>query len=98
MANTPLIAGTTPTAQPNRDTTAKSQKAFQLGPTYDAQAINAEFDRIHKRINQVIVEDAHLANLSPSGATLGDAVADNASIMTQLNALLSTLEKANLRL
>lgn len=57
------------TPQPDQKTTRKAQKRFQAGKEYDAQAINAEFDFIHERINQLFTEGEAIPDQNTGSAT-----------------------------
>lgn len=76
------------TAQPDQGTTRKGQKRYTQTDQYNAGTLNAEFDYIHERLNQITVEDPALTDLD-SGAVLAD-------VITRLNSITDTLRKAGL--
>lgn len=90
MASTPLIAATAPLTQPTPGITRKDQKGFQLGQAYSAQEINAEFDRLHRRINDLVVEDPAQTDLKTDGTET------NANICLRINAIMAAMRKAHL--
>lgn len=90
MSKTNIVVSRTPLSTPSSESTKKSQTSVRLGQDYDALAIQKEFDRVHESINQILVEDAPLADLPTDGS------ASNASICKQINSLAATLRKAGL--
>lgn len=88
MAKGAISVGREPIAQPNRENSRKGQKRYRQGAEFDPTQINAEFDYIHERINQIVVESAALTDLSGS-ATLSD-------VITRVNALAEILREAGL--
>lgn len=86
----PLLPARAPIAQPDPQSTGKDQKGFQLSSTYNAQEVNSEFDRVHKRINDILAEGAALPDLATAGSTA------NADICTRINALAALMRQAGL--
>lgn len=88
----------TSTAQPNTQKTKKDQKGFQLGPEYNAQEVNAEFDRLHKRVNDVVIENPVVngAELSPATNNTLAGGSTTAQMIARINTLTALLEKAGL--
>lgn len=77
MPKEPLVAPREKTEQPNVNETRKDQKAHQLPEEYEARLVNQEFDRIHERINQIVVEKLDggevIEDLPPT-ATLAEVI------------------------
>ena len=90
MASTPITPARTKIAQPDANSTRKSQKAYQVSDEFNAKEVNDEFDRIHERINQLVVESAALDDLPEDGT------ATNAQICTRINALYAVMRQAGL--
>lgn len=95
MAKAPILAQRNKTLQPDVAETVKNQKSYELPAEYDqtaARLINQEFDRIHERINLVVVEAAALADLSEAyvAGDLGSA-ANIATAINTTNARINAL-------
>lgn len=75
MSRDPLIANRTATSTPQAGTTRKDQKGYQLPDEYSAQLVNQEFDRLHQRINLIVIEAAALADLDTATATTAQCAA-----------------------
>lgn len=88
MAKGAITVPREPIAQPNRENTRKGQKRYRQPEVYDPTQINTEFDYIHERLNQIVVESAAIEDLSGS-ATL-------AQVITRLNAVTEILREAGL--
>lgn len=67
------MAATTKTEQPNPGETRKDQKGYQLPEEYIARLVNAEFDRLHERINKITVEALDGAEVIADLAALDSA-------------------------
>jgi len=78
MAKEAIVPARTKTAQINPNETKKDQKAYQMPEEYSAQAVNQELDRIHQRINQIVVEaldSGEVLEDLPVTATLAEVIA-----------------------
>lgn len=84
MAKEAILPSRTLTAQPDANASRKDQKGYQLPEEYDAQVANQEFDRLHERVNKIVVEAAALADLSTAYA--GGDLATASDVATALNA------------
>lgn len=89
MAKEPIIAARAKTPQPDANSTRKDQKGYRLPDEYDPVATNAELDRLHERLNKIVVEAEALADLDPSTATTSE-------IATRLNAYGEILRSSGL--
>lgn len=87
----PIVAPRAATAQPNQASTRKDQKRYQISDPPEAKEINDEFDRVHTRLNQIVVAAAALADLDPATATA-------AQCATRLNELAEILRDSGLLL
>jgi hypothetical protein len=90
MAKEPIQAPREKTEQPDAGETRKDQKGFQLPMEFDARLVNQEFDRLHSRLNALLVEAAALTDLDEGGAV------SNADICTRINALAEIMRQASL--
>lgn len=63
----------TKTSQPDLSFTRKSTKRYNIQDPVDANQLNIELDHIHDRINELVVEDANIEDLS-TAATLADVI------------------------
>lgn len=88
MAKGGLDISRTKQTQPDPNATRKGQKRFAQGTEVSAEAVNNEFDYIHERINQVVVEAAALPDLALT-ETLANTIA-------RVNALAEILRSAGL--
>lgn len=91
MATGSIEQRRTPIEQPNRKDTRKSQKGYIQPEEYSADALNRELDRLHERINQIVVETIALTDLDTATAT-------TAQIATQVNLISELLRQAGLPL
>ena len=101
MASTPITPARTKTAQLDANSTRKSQKAYQVSDEFNAKEVNDEFDRIHERINQLVVESAALDDLTTTyvAGDMGTAAAIAAALNTtnsRINALYAVMRQAGL--
>lgn len=92
MSKDPILPARVPLTQPGVANTNKDQKSFRAPEEYDARAINAELDKLHDRVNKIVVEDEALEDLPEDGT------ATNAEICIQLNKILETIRRSGLRL
>lgn len=69
MSRGPITVSREPVQQPAPASTSKDQKAYRVGAEVDPQALNAELDRLHARINRIVVEAEALADLDTATAT-----------------------------
>lgn len=92
MAKEPIVAPREKTEQPNINETKKDQKAHQLPEEYVARLVNQEFDRIHERINQIVVE------YLDSGEVVEDllSTATLAEVITRVNLQNEIMRNAGL--
>lgn len=89
MAKEPILPSRTRTEQTDVSNTRKDQKNYQLPEEYNAQLSNQELDRIHERINKIVVEAEALADLDSATATAADCA-------TRLNAFGEILRNSGL--
>lgn len=90
MAKEPLIPARAPTTVPVVGTTHKDQKGYQLDDEYNALQVNQEFDRLHKRINDILVEASALSDLATDGSETVD------TISAKVNSILVLLRQSGL--
>lgn len=88
MSRGPILVTREPITQPEISSTFKAQKRFRQGPEYNPETINAEYDFLHERTNNILVEAAPLADLATT-ATL-------AQVIVRVNELASILREAGL--
>jgi hypothetical protein len=88
MSRGPILVTREPITQPEISSTFKAQKRFRQGPEYNPETINAEYDFIHERINNILREAPAIADLG-SGATL-------AEVITRVNLLTAIFREAGL--
>lgn len=88
MARGPIQVAREPITQPALESTFKAQKRFRQGPEYNPETINSEYDFLHERVNNILVESAAISDLAGS-ATLGE-------VITRVNLLTQILREAGL--
>lgn len=82
MPKGPIVVTREPLAQPDATDTLKGQKSYSLTDVYDPMRINSELDRLHDRINGIVLEGAALEDL-PASPTV-EQLSERVNILTEL--------------
>ncbi len=88
MARGPIQVAREPITQPALESTFKAQKRFRQGQEYNPETLNSEYDFLHERVNDILVESAPLADLALT-ATLAQTI-------VRVNELAAILREAGL--